>query len=244
MITRCMILALVMVFVTAGMAFAGVGGSDVPTVGSPIAVGQTGLNWSFTITNQSSTPNDVDTIQVTDAITANTGIYFTTTCGSSGTPALPCPGGAQEAPNTITINPLIATGQAGTACAGVTFTVAPTANPNEYSFTPSSTVVLGDSSTGGAAATCVVNFTVDVNTQPVNDSSGSAGLQTSQLARVSMADTETAETGFASGSSTVTVTFTPPPPVSVPTMNEWGMILFTLLAGLGAVSVLLREGSA
>jgi hypothetical protein len=205
MITRCMILALVMVFVTAGMAFAGVGGSDVPTVTSPVVVGQTGLNWSFEITNQSSTPNDVNTMQITDAITANTGIYFTTTCGSALTPALPCPGGAQEAPNTITINPLIATGGAGTACAGVTFTVAPTAVPNEYSFTPDTTVILGDSATGGAAATCVVNFTVDVNTEPVNDSSGSAGLQTSQLARVSMEDTQTAENGFAAGSSTVAV---------------------------------------
>ena len=33
-------------------------------------------------------------------------------------------------------------------------------------------------------------------------------------------------------------------PASVPTMNEWGMIIFTLLAGLGAIFYLRRQKSA
>ncbi len=204
---RFMMLAFAVVFMTAGAAFAGVGGSDVPTVPGHVDLGETGIPFSFTITNQSTNPNDVNNVQALDGF-----IFFTTTCGFSGSPALSCPVGAQEAPNTITISPLTATGQAGTACAGITFTVSQTANPNEYLFTPSAPVILGPSSIGGLAATCKVNFTVDVNSLPVHDSSGSAGLQTSQLARVGSAsgdgglqDTLTLETGSAAGSSTVNV---------------------------------------
>jgi len=204
-ITRCMILFLAlmtgMFLMGAGQAFAGVGGSDVPTVPSPLDVGQTGIPFSFTITNQSTTPNNVHDVEVTSV----NAIFFTTTCGSSLTPGIPCLAGDQEAANTIVINPLTATGSAGTACAGITFSVAATANPNEYVFTPVSSVILGPSSTGGAAATCTVDFTVDVLAAPVNDSSADAGLQTSQLARADLRDVTTNEHGSAAGSSTVTV---------------------------------------
>ncbi len=194
-------------FVSAGQAMAGVGGSDVPTVPGHVDLGETGVPFSFTIKNLSTNPNDVNNVQALDGF-----IFFTTTCGFSGSPALACPVGAQEAPNTIEISPLTATGQAGTACAGITFTVSQTANPNEYLFTPSAPMILGPSSTGGLAATCKVNFTVKVNSLPTHDSSGSAGLQTSQLARIGSAsgdgglqDTTTLETGSAAGSSTVNV---------------------------------------
>ncbi len=184
-----------------GLTFAGVGGGDVPTVTSPISIGQTGLGWSFTITNLSTTPNDVDNVQ----ISTNNNIFFTTTCGIPSPDGI-CPVAQREAANTIAISPLTATGQAGTACAGVNFTVAATGNPNEYVFTPGANVILGPSSTGGPLARCQVNFTVNINAAPVHDSSADAGLQTSQLARVEeLVDTKTQETGSAAGTSTVTV---------------------------------------
>ena len=196
-----MVIILGLFLLSPGLTFAGVGGGDVPTVTSPIEVGQTGLGWSFTITNLSTTPNDLNNVRVQTA----DNIFFTTTCGIASSDGV-CPAGSREAANTITISPLTGTGQAGTACQGVSFTVAATGNPNEYRFTPSSDVILGPSNTGGNAARCQVNFTVNINAGSVNDSSLSPGLQTSQLARVvTLRDTQTFETGSCAGTSTVTV---------------------------------------
>jgi len=193
-----------MLFLAPAIALAGVGGSDVPTVVGPVQVGGT-YNWSFTVTNTSTTPNDVHNIQVQ---TVNN-IFFTTTCGTPD-PSGICPPAQQEAANTITITPLTGVGQAGTACAGINFTVASTATPNEYVFTPASPVILGPSNPGGNPAKCQVNFTVTLNANPVHDSSASPGLQTSQLARVVvMTDVVTNENGSAAGTSTVTVLLRP-----------------------------------
>ena len=231
-INRCLIMTLMLVFMTAGMAVAGVGGSDVPTVVSPVIVGQTGVPFSFTITNQSTTPNDVNTVTVTD-------IYFTPACGSSLTPAIPCPALLQD-PAVFAMS-ATGTGRAGTACPGTIFTIGAGTVAGEYEFTPLASVVLGDSDTGGDAAQCTVDFTVDVLSLPTNDSSGAAGMQTSQLARVeTLTDDETAETGFAAGSSTLTVMAVVEQKV-VPTMNEWGMILFVILAGIGSIYYLRRK---
>src|SRR4030042_5000458 len=103
-ITRCMIFVLALILMSAGEAFAGVGGSDVPTVPVHVEVGATGDVFSFTITNQSTTPNDVAPHDM-----LLTGFFFTTACGSSLTPAIACPAGAQEN-GVIAINPLTATG--------------------------------------------------------------------------------------------------------------------------------------
>ena len=81
------------------VTFAGIGGSDVPTVTSPVTVGQTAMGWSFTITNTSTTPNDVDNIQVLNA----SNIFFTTTCGTSAFSGQPCPDALKESANTIAI---------------------------------------------------------------------------------------------------------------------------------------------
>ena len=103
-IKRCMMVALALIsgifLMSPGLTFAGVGGSDVPTVTSPVTVGQTGLGWSFTITNTSTTPNDVDNVQV---LTTNN-IFFITTCGTAAGDGI-CPAGSREAANTITISP-------------------------------------------------------------------------------------------------------------------------------------------
>ena len=231
-LTRCMIMSFMLVFMTAGMAFAGVGGGDVPTVPVNVTVGQTGVPFSFTIANSSTSPNDVNTVTVTD-------IYFTPACGSSLTPAIPCPALLQD-PAVFTMS-ATGTGQAGTACAGTIFTIGPGTVAGEYEFTPLAPVVLGPSNAPGPAAMCTVDFTVDVLSLPTNDSSGAAGMQTSQLARVeTLTDDETAETGFAAGSSTLTVMAVVEQKV-VPTMNEWGMILFVILAGIGSIYYLRRK---
>ncbi len=204
-----MLLALVFIslcfMMSPGQSFAGIGGSDVPTVPSPVVVGQTGVPFAFTIINGSTTPNDVNNVKVFT-------FFFTTACGSTVNPTIPCPAGQTET-NVIVISPLTATGQAGTACAGKTFTVAATGNPSEYQFTPNSDVILGPSNPGGVLASCKVNFTVNIVNLPTHDSSNGAanGLQTSQLARTvnninaGMQDIVTEEFGGAQGSSTLRV---------------------------------------
>lgn len=196
-LARCMISAMAALLLTAGPSFAGVGGSDTPTVPTHVAVGETAVPFSFTIVNNSTTPNNVNTINVNS-------FFFETACGTTSAPDLPCPAAQQET-NVIDINPLTGTGRAGTACDSVNFTVAPTVNPSEYEFTPDAQVTLGPSSGGGDAATCVVDFTVDAVGLPVHDSSGLAGPQTSQRARALLEDTQTQEDATAAGSSTLTV---------------------------------------
>jgi hypothetical protein len=141
----------------------------VPTVPSPVVVGQTGVPFSFTIINRSTTPNDVNNVKVFT-------FFFTTACGSTVNPTIPCPAGQTET-NVIVISPLTATGEAGTACAGKTFTVAATGNPSEYQFTPNSDVILGPSNVGGPLASCKVNFTVNIVNPPTRFFRASAGYR-------------------------------------------------------------------
>jgi hypothetical protein len=192
-----MILALVMVFMTAGIAIAGVGGSAVPTVDTHVEVGMS-YTWAVTLDNQSTAPNNVNDTEIPSVI-------FTTTCGSSLTPAIDCQPGDQEADGTIDIAPLTALGVGGN-CIGDTFTVFDI-GINQYEIVPDSGVItLGPADGSGDPDTCEIEFGVLINALPVNDSSGSAGLQTSQLARASdMEDVVTEEHGAAAGSSTTTV---------------------------------------
>ena len=191
-----------------GMSFAGVGGSVVPTVshnGEEVQVGES-YDWSFTITNTSTSPNDTHRVKV---LANDGGIFFTTACGVPD-PSGKCPDDQRESPDTITINSLSATGHTGTACEGINFTVSPTGIPNEYRFEPTSDIFLDPSSVGGLKARCQVDFTVTINANPVHDSSPRPGLQTSQLARVDvLMDEETNEKGSAAGTSTVQVLLRP-----------------------------------
>jgi hypothetical protein len=212
---RCMLFALAFIslcfMMSPGQSFAGVGGSDVPTVPSPVIVGQTGVDFSFTITNQSTNPNDVNKIEVKR-------LLFTTACGSNINPTAHCPAAVTET-NVIVIPPgSEGTGEANTACALITFTITPTGFPSEYLFEPKGggTFELGPSTPGGDPATCKVNFKVNIVNPPTHDSSnGSAnGYQTSQLATTvdiingvdaGMRDIVTEEYGGAQGSSTLTI---------------------------------------
>ena len=200
---RCMIWVVLMSFLTAGVAFAGVGGSDTPGITSPVAVGQEGVNVQLRISNTSFSveggQEGADDIKLVS-------IVYVSTCGSASNPNL-C--GADEAAGTITISS-VPIGDAGTACDSVTFSIAPTGLPNEYELSPNADVIFGPADDGGPLTTCIVRFTVNVNLKPTTDSSGSAGLQTSQLTHINLLDvTETSpnygETGGGAGTSTTTV---------------------------------------
>ena len=204
-----------------GLTFAGVGASDTPTVPATVSVGQNGVGgWSFTIENASTTGNSTHSMEITS-------MFFITACGSSGVPGV-CLAGDQEPPNEITINsPATGIGVGG-ACVGRTFTVTATANPNEYQFTPltpNTPVILGPSfPAGDPLAMCTVSFTVNIISGPVNDSSGAAGKQTSQHARVLLKDTATEETGGGTGTSTLTVNLCNPTIVTTPNPSSSGHV--------------------
>src|SRR3972149_9225372 len=179
---RCMLLALILIslcfMMSPWQSFAGVGGSDTPKfVPSPVFVGQTGFPASFTIENTSSTPNDDNNIQVLT-------FFLTTACGTSATPSSPCPAGQTES-GVIEINPLTATGRAGTSCAGINFTVVATGYSSQYQLIPippGTNVFLGPKNgSGPLPPTCTVDFKVDIKKLPVHDS-GDPGIRTIQLA--------------------------------------------------------------
>ena len=96
------------------------------------------------------------------------------------------------------------TGQAGTACAGMSFTVTliDTAM-GKYRFTPPTptSVVLTQT---GPTSSCVIDYTIDVRKAPTKDASAVAGLQTDQA---SFADAETAAhlPGSGTGSDRTTI---------------------------------------
>jgi hypothetical protein len=128
-----------------------------------VTVGQTNLAGSIDVQN-TSTP---DTLTITlDTITLipACGAYSIITC-------------TQLDPGVLSINP-VATGRALTACAGTTFNVAPTGQPDgSYSFTPVAPVTLD--TPGTVNDRCVIDFTFNVLKAPTKDASnGTGGLQT------------------------------------------------------------------
>jgi hypothetical protein len=176
---------------TAGTAFAGIGGSVVPDYPSPVTVGQTALPATLTITN-SSTNN-----------TENVAVSSITHSPSCATTASGTCSAADADTGVFTVHN--GTGQAGTACAGVTFTAgAPDANGN-LTFTPGSAIVLGPSSGTLAAAQCIIGFTVDVLKVPTKDASVAAGIQTDQLGSAQFLGQTSLLTGSGSGSTQTTV---------------------------------------
>jgi hypothetical protein len=188
--------------ISPGQSFAGVGGSDVPGVPSNVIVGQTGVDFSFTVTNNSDLQNITHKVRASNFL-------FTTGCGATG--SIPCPAGQQEdgvPPTPIEIFPMTAQGRAGTACGGINFTVTKTANPSEYQFTPpGGFVTLGraDGNDLNLPNKCSVDFKVDIKELPVHDSSiVLPDIQTSQLAGVTLQDETTLEFGSGTGSSTLT----------------------------------------
>ena len=195
----------------ASSAWAGAGFGIVPTVPANVTVGQTGVPSSLTITNISTNgPGEVgyetDSFRLTD-------ITFVPSCGSQISSA-DCPVGSWD-PGSIVPAPLTATGRAGTACAGRTFTIT-LIDPlqGKYRFTPDADIIIGPSSGTLAERRCIIDFTVAVVRTPAIDSDApEAGIQTDQKAFVAAIDigpTNTGQTAGGIGLSQTTVALATP----------------------------------
>ncbi len=172
--------------VAAGPAWATVGLSAAPSIpsGNSLRVGQSAVLETLTISNQSSPPED------TLPVTLGT-ITLVPSCTTFPSGA-DCPPGRTD-PGVLRLS-ATGVGEAGTACAGTTFTIAVVdALQGKVQFTPSAPVVLGPAS-GSGNTTCVIDFTVDVVRMPAGDANPDAsGIQTEQA-------------GFAQGTATDQVT--------------------------------------
>jgi choice-of-anchor A domain-containing protein len=139
-------------FLTPGPAFAGGSVSVVPTFPPVVAVGNTGVPVYITITNTSTST----------ATVAN--IFLTPSCDSNASPTCPTPG--DEEPGVFDVN-TPGTGRAGTACAGLVFTVVLTEPlTGEVEFVP---VPPGGPPVLGPSATCIIDFTINVLKLPIVD---------------------------------------------------------------------------
>ena len=155
------------VVLTGGPASANVGLSQSFSMPSAVAVGQT-VNGTFTVINTNTVPNQGESNTVSS-------LRLAPSCGGPGVPANPC---STPDPGVFAVN-TPATGAAGTACAGVLFTVsAPDAN-GIVTFVPNSPVVLAPPGGLPGSDRCTVNFTFRVLKVPTIDSNpGQPGVQT------------------------------------------------------------------
>lgn len=187
------------------LAHAGVGLSVVPSAPPAVTVGQAGQAASLAIANVSAdgsgqTGYGDDTVQLAS-------ITYVPSCASTvvGTD---CPADALD-PGVLVPNPLTGTGQAGTACAGRTFSfVLADANQGKYALVPNAPVTLGPSSGPVAASRCVIAFALDVAKVPLDANLGAAGPQTGQKSGAAAVDTgvnNPGNTGSGAGTSQSTV---------------------------------------
>jgi archaellum component FlaF (FlaF/FlaG flagellin family) len=159
-------------------AFAGLGLGVTPTFPPSVTIGQTGIPASLQIANDSTAA------EATGNVTINT-IKIVPACGTGTSVAGTgdCPA-ANADPGVL---PLSATGvgEAGTACAGDTFTLTVNdAATGQVTLTPSTTIVLTPPGTPNSI--CRIDFTLDVLKAPPNPSSipGPNSYQTITLANV------------------------------------------------------------
>ncbi|HJR26002.1 MAG TPA: hypothetical protein VJ804_11040, partial [Acidimicrobiales bacterium] len=156
-----------------------------------VSVG-TVIDATILITNTSTPPESAATHAVTD-------ISLTPSCGS----ATPDVNGNCPEPDVGVITPSITgMGAAGTACAGVTFSIAPASSPGEFALGPSVPLVLGPP--GEATDSCEINLTLTVQRMPAADALPDAGNQTVAIVS-SIGTSTTGTTSFASGARPITV---------------------------------------
>ncbi len=132
---RVPLAAAVLLLGLASPAFAGVGFGVTPTFPTTVTVGQTALPGSIQILNTSTPPESAGNATI-NSINLVPACATTSFVGNGDCPA------ASAAPGVFALSPT-GTGEAGTACAGQTFTIA-IIDPatGQVSFTPSSPVVL------------------------------------------------------------------------------------------------------
>jgi hypothetical protein len=136
------------VLVTAGPASANAGLSQSLTAQQAVAVGDT-VPASFTITNTNTPPQNAESHNVTS-------LRIAPGCGAVGTFANPC-----AAPDPGVMSVLSATGAAGTACAGITFTPSVPDASGIVTLTPTAVFVLAPPGAVGPDR-CTVNLSLRV----------------------------------------------------------------------------------
>ncbi len=170
-------------------AFAGVGVGVAPDFPATVTVSQTGVAVGLEITNNST--SDIGTITLSN-------IRLIPSCGDNDANTITC-AGAEVDPGIFTVS---ATGTGSLACAANTFTIAVNdVTTGQVLFTPNAPINLAQNDT------CRINFTVDVNQAPNDDSSIDPGLQTLQTGLVT--GTRTGNTLTATGLGTDETTVVP-----------------------------------
>ncbi len=160
--------------VAVGPASADVSASASFTVPTGASVGSTNLNASLTMTNQNTAPNQSESNTVNE-------IKFAPSCGTFGTVATACP---TPDPGVFSIN-AAASGAAGTACAGQTFSVSAPDAAGIFTFSSTTPVVLAPPGGASGSDRCTINFLLNVLKMPTIDvSPGSPGVQTDANLRV------------------------------------------------------------
>ncbi|MFA7249117.1 MAG: Ig-like domain repeat protein, partial [Dehalococcoidia bacterium] len=191
-----------LLLVTSQRAQAAAQGSSGLTIngGAPVTVG-TIVGYQLNVTNSSTSPENVETVQLT-------AIMGYPSCSNIGATTIPpCQTGGDQNPGVFTPG-ATATGQAGSACDGSTFTVSVAAS-GLWTFmplAPATYPVLGASNVGGALASCTIVGTATVSTMPASDSNaGLAGTQTAQIGAATGFATTSGHPFTATGTSEVTV---------------------------------------
>ncbi len=191
----------------ASRADAAVSSSSSMTVPVASAVGNSGLAGSITVRNINTPPNQSETNTVNQ-------LRLAPSCGSAPVGANPCP-----TPDTgvFSVAPS-ASGAAGTACAGVTFTASAPDAAGIVSFSSPGAVVLAPP--GGAAGSdrCTVNFTYSTLKLPTIDvDPPTPGAQTFTNAR-----TQSTSSGGQTVSNSLNVMVTVVPALGGSTVADFG----------------------
>ncbi len=209
-------------FVTVGPASADVGFSVVPLFPPVLTVGQAGVPASISITNASNGLEAGGTVTIND-------ITLVPSCGVFSF-APDCPGPSVD-PDVFALS-ATGLGEAGTACAGQTFTITNIDQvQDKYSFTPvGPAVILQPPGTAGGLDVCRINFTLTVLKVPTKDAQPAPGIQTTRVAaafgtsNVTGALGASAQSGVSTvnpGTPTIATLVSPPvvPPATTPTVN-------------------------
>ncbi len=175
-------------------ATAGIGGGAVPTMPATATIGDLIQTASIIVVNQSTTPNDTETLQLTSLV-------FTPSCKTGS--------GFCISPNFDpgVFKVVSATGNNGlNPCANIPFAVgAPSGPAGEVTLTPTQTVFLGPATGPVVARSCVVNLVLRAFQMPSNPTTPGTG-QTTPLARAEMVGTvPPILTGTATGSAAITL---------------------------------------
>ncbi len=197
---RCMVsvfalfVGLALTAPTANAQFS-LGSNPNDTFGNPVNVGDTNLPGNIIVENTSTAGDPAVELQEAE---------LQPSCGVNPGGGLPCGAGDEDlGVFTITTGPAAASGGAGSACAGVTFSVSGPAADGVYTFLPAVQVILDEDEV------CEIEFNIAlVNEVPdVDSNAGVAGVQTLQISRASGVSVSTGTPVGGLGSSETTVNY-------------------------------------